>query len=85
MKSSERQIQVNGRECTLTRMEFDVYQWMRLHRGNVVSRASPLRNVWGLAMEADTRTVDMCVRRLRTKVGAGAIRTIYGKGYVWTL
>ena len=85
MKSSGRQIQVNGRECTLTRMEYDVYQWMRLHRGDVVSRASLLRNVWGFPMEADTRTVDMCVRRLRTKVGAGVIRTIYGKGYVWTL
>lgn len=85
MKASDRRIQINGRDCTLTRMEYDVYQWMQQHRGNVVSRASLLRNVWGYPGEADTRTVDMCIRRLRTKVGAGAIQTIYGKGYIWKL
>ena len=85
MKSSDRRIQINGRDCTLTRMEYDVYQWMRQHRGIVVTRASLLRNVWGYPGQADTRTVDMCVRRLRTKVGAGAIQTIYGKGYIWKL
>ena len=85
MKNQDRQIQVNGRECSLTRTEYDVFQWMLRHQGNVVSRDALLRNVWGFPEEADTRSVDMCIRRLRAKIGFGAIRTIYGKGYVLTV
>ena len=55
---------------------------MRLHRGSLVSRDALLKNVWGFPVGADTRSVDMCVRRLRAKIGGGAIRTIYGKGYI---
>ena len=84
MKSSDRRIQINGRDCTLTRMEYDVYQWMQQHRGNVVSRDALLKNVWGFRSEADTRSVDMCIRRLRTKIGSEKIVTVYGKGYVLT-
>ena len=84
MKEEKRKIQVNGQPCCLTPMEYDVYEWMRGHRGDVVSREALLRNVWGFPAEADTRSVDMCIRRLRAKIGFGAIRTIYGKGYVLT-
>ena len=41
-----------------------------------------LKNVWGFPTEADTRSVDMCIRRLRVKIGSGVIRTIYGRGYI---
>ncbi len=82
MNASERRIEINGKNCRLTRTEYELYEWMRLHRGAVVSRDALLRNVWGFPVEADTRSVDMCIRRLRAKIGFGAIRTIYGKGYV---
>lgn len=85
MKPYERKILVNGKNCELTRTEYDLYQWMHLHQGKIVSRDALLKNVWGFAGEADTRSVDMCVRRLRAKIGFGAIRTIYGKGYVLTV
>ena len=82
MKSSERWIQVDGKSCRLTRTEWDLYQWLQNHAGKVVSRDSLLRNVWGFAEMADTRSVDMCVRRLRAKIGDTAIRTVYGEGYL---
>ncbi len=82
MKAGGKEIRIEGRSCRLTRTEYDLYRWLRLHRGAVVSRDALLRNVWGFPAEADTRSVDMCVRRLRTKIGSGAIRTVYGKGYV---
>ena len=85
MKEAGRQIQVNGKDCSLTRTEYELFQWMRLYRGNVVSRDALLRNVWGFPAEADTRSVDMCVRRLRAKIGSGAIQTVYGKGYRLTV
>lgn len=81
-RKEEREVRVNGRKCLLTRTEYDVYRWLWRHRGAVVSRGSLLRNVWGFPAETDTRSVDMCIRRLRTKIGSGAIRTVYGKGYV---
>ncbi|MBQ9210704.1 MAG: winged helix-turn-helix transcriptional regulator [Clostridia bacterium] len=85
MKSEERQIRVNGKDCRLTRTEYELYECMRTQRGRVVSREALLRNVWGFPRGADTRSVDMCIRRLRAKIGFGAIQTIYGKGYVLTV
>ena len=84
MKTADHSIRINGKKCELTRTEFDLYQWMHLHRGSVVSRDALLKNVWGFRSEADTRSVDMCIRRLRTKIGSEMIRTVYGKGYVLT-
>ncbi len=84
MLNQKRNIRVNGRECRLTRTEYDLYEWMRTHRGTVVSRDALLRNVWGFSALGDTRSVDMCVRRLRAKIGAEKIRTVYGKGYEMT-
>ena len=78
-----RQIQIGGRNCELTRTEFELYQWMRLHQGMILSREALLKNVWGFLENADTRSVDMCVRRLRAKIGVGAIRTVYGRGYLF--
>lgn len=84
MKTRERMIRVNGKDLRLTRTEYDLYQWMRQHEGAVVSRDALLKNVWGFPVEADTRSVDMCVRRLRAKIGSGVIQTVYGKGYMMT-
>lgn len=82
MKTEERRILINGEPCRLTRTEYELYQWMRRNQGSVVSRDALLKYVWGFPAEADTRSVDMCVRRLRAKIGQGRIRTIYGKGYI---
>jgi len=81
-EAQRRQVRINGQDCSLTRMEYDLYQWMLRHQGAVVSRQALLQNVWGFASEADTRSVDMCVRRLRTKIGTETIHTVYGKGYL---
>ncbi len=85
MQPAGHSVQVNGKACQLTRTEFDLYQWMRRYRGKIVSRDVLLRNVWGFSSKAETRSVDMCVRRLRAKIGTDSIRTIYGKGYILTI
>lgn len=85
MKKEEKRILINGRECRLTRTEYEVYDWMRKRRGTVVSRESLLKNVWGFLSQGDTRSVDMCVRRLRAKIGPDSIRTVYGQGYLLTV
>ena len=85
MESKQRKgITVIGRDgtaCVLSSLEYDLYCRLRDHRGTVVSREALLRDVWGFRSMADTRTVDMCVLRLRRKIGPDRIRSVYGKGY----
>ena len=66
----------------LSPLEYDLLMWMETHRGDVVSREMLLKNVWGYKSLGETRTVDLCVRRLRKKIGADRIRTVHGKGYL---
>ena len=67
---------------TLSPLEYDLFMWMKGHQGDVITRESLLINVWGFKSLGETRTVDMCVRRLRRKIGADRIRTVYGEGYL---
>jgi len=52
----------------LTQKEFEVFTYLLLRRGNVVSREELLREVWGYEYTGDVRTVDVTIRRLREKV-----------------
>ena len=65
----------------LTPLELALYRAMSLCPGTVMTREELLKTVWGFRAMGDTRMVDMCVRRLRGKIGADRIQTIYGKGY----
>ncbi|MEU3855501.1 response regulator transcription factor [Streptomyces sp. NPDC029554] len=51
------------------------------HPGIVLDRQSLLRNVWDYGWDGDTRVVDLCVQRLRKKIGADRIETVRGFGY----
>jgi DNA-binding response OmpR family regulator len=47
----------------------------------VVSREELLTQVWGYAWTGGTRTVDVHIRRLRTKLGHELVSTVHGVGY----
>jgi DNA-binding response OmpR family regulator len=47
----------------------------------VVSRDRLLSEIWGMADDVETRTVDVHVRNLRRKIGAERIATVVGFGY----
>lgn len=84
MKSIRTQAQVYDQDqcVVLSPLEYSLFQWLKHHRGDVISREVLLKNVWGFQSNGDTRTVDMCVQRLRKKIGAGQILTVHGKGYL---
>ncbi len=76
----------DGSRETLTEMEAGVLRYLAQNSGRVVARGELLSRVWGVDPKAvETRTVDMCVARLREKLGDqssdGMIRTIRGVGY----
>jgi len=73
-----------GREVTLTRKEFDLLVDLLRNRGRVLTRERLLERVWGYDYPGETRTVDVHVRRLRSKLGEPAdawIETVVGVGY----
>ncbi|MEV0259957.1 response regulator transcription factor [Streptomyces sp. NPDC050617] len=51
------------------------------HPGIVLDRQALLRNVWDYGWDGDSRVVDLCVQRLRKKIGAERIETVRGFGY----
>ncbi len=72
---------INGRECCLTKQEFSLLQELASHSSEPVSREVILKNAWGFQLMGETRTVDVHVQRLRRKLGASAIETVYRYGY----
>lgn len=71
----------DGEEIELTYKEFDLLRLLIENKGNVMSRDRLLELVWGYEFEGNTRTVDMHIQRLRTKLGTEKIKTIYKVGY----
>ncbi|MEV0198901.1 two-component system response regulator CseB [Nonomuraea sp. NPDC050691] len=49
--------------------------------GIVLDRRTLLRNVWDYGWDGDSRVVDLCVQRLRKKIGPDRIETVRGFGY----
>ena len=73
---------LDGQAVVLTHQEYRLFALLVQHRGEIVPRAILLTQVFGYALEARTRTLDVHIRRLRKKLGEGPrIETIVGKGY----
>jgi DNA-binding response OmpR family regulator len=49
--------------------------------GAVCSRQELLAEVWGYSFDPGSNVVEVCVRRLRAKVGADVIETVRNVGY----
>lgn len=71
----------NGQFINLTKIEYDLLCCFIRNKGVILSRNRLLDLVWGADYEGDSRTVDTHIRRLRTKIGEGYIRTYRGIGY----
>ncbi|MCY3598561.1 MAG: response regulator transcription factor [Gemmatimonadetes bacterium] len=72
-----------GVEVDLTRLEYRLLEVLLERRGRVQTRRQLLQAVWDTNAAIETRTVDMHVARLRTKLGEAAslIETVRGIGY----
>jgi two-component system, OmpR family, phosphate regulon response regulator PhoB len=74
---------VHGQELSLTATEYKLLLTLVERRGRVQSRPQLLEIVWEAQPDIQTRTVDMHVQRLRTKLGdvGRLIETVRGFGY----
>jgi hypothetical protein len=79
-----RQVSLAGAELLLTYLEYELLVFLAEYAGRVFSRAELLRHVWGYDAAVGVRTVDVLVKRIRSKLGGGAevrIETVRGVGY----
>ncbi|MDQ0985764.1 two-component system response regulator CseB [Streptomyces sp. V2I9] len=70
-----------GEAVALTPTELRLLLEFAAAPGTVLDRRRLLREVWDYGWEGDTRVVDLCVLRLRKKIGGGRIETVRGFGY----
>jgi two-component system, OmpR family, copper resistance phosphate regulon response regulator CusR len=79
---ARRQAQVEDRVVDLSDREFRLLYHLVSHPGEVVSRERLLSEVWGYSFDPGSNVVDVCVRRLRKKLGcADTIETVRNAGY----
>jgi len=76
-------IAVDGAPVRLTRREFELLRYLVQNKNRVVSRDRLLERVWGYERFVETRSVDVHVGRLRTKLRTAGrqIETVIGLGY----
>jgi DNA-binding response OmpR family regulator len=79
---------IKGRALDLTFKEFELMKYLAQHPGRVFTRAQLLQEIWGYDYFGGTRTVDVHIRRLRSKLGPefeSVIGTVRNVGYRFTL
>lgn len=75
---------VDGQSMNLTYKEFELLKYLAQHPGRVFTRDQLLHEVWGYDYYGGTRTIDVHVRRLRSKLGPDhewLIATVRNVGY----
>jgi DNA-binding response OmpR family regulator len=77
----KREARMGGRPVGLTSREFALLEAFLRHPGQVLSQPQLLDLVWGYDFEPGSNVVEVYVRRLRRKLGAGVIETVRGGGY----
>jgi two-component system, OmpR family, phosphate regulon response regulator PhoB len=74
---------IDDKEVELTALELKLLVMLHERKNRVQTRETLLEDVWGMAADITTRTVDTHVKRLREKLGPAAdyIETVRGAGY----
>jgi len=83
MDKTRHTVTAGGREVALTLKEYNLLKLLMEKPMQVFSRDELLASVWGEEHSGETRTVDVHIGTLRTKLGeyGGAIQTVRGVGY----
>ena len=81
-----REVKWNGRTVDLTTREFNLIEYLMRSPGRVFTRTQILEHVWGYDFDPSTNVVDVCIQRIRKKIGEGddgssPIESVRGVGY----
>lgn len=77
---------VDGQPVPMPLKEFDLLEYLMRNAGRVLTRGQLIDRIWGADYVGDTKTLDVHVKRLRTKIEAEPSRptqlvTVRGLGY----
>jgi two-component system response regulator RegX3 len=80
------QVTINGEVVALPLKEFELLEFLMRNAGRVLTRSQLIDRVWGGDYYGDTKTLDVHIKRLRSKIEADPanpvlIQTIRGLGY----
>jgi two-component system, OmpR family, response regulator len=81
-----REVHWHGTAVDLTGREFNLIEYLMRSPGRVFTRTQILEHVWGYDFDPSTNVVDVCIQRIRKKIGAAAdgaspIESVRGVGY----
>ncbi|HID55538.1 TPA: response regulator transcription factor [Candidatus Poribacteria bacterium] len=81
---SRYEVLVKGRQVVLTLKEYELLKFLATHPGRVFTREFLLSEIWGYDYYGGTRTVDVHIGRVRSKLDVEnpVIRTVRGVGYM---
>jgi DNA-binding response OmpR family regulator len=71
----------------LSQREFSLLAFLMRSPGHIYSRKQILKHVWDITFDPETNVVDVCVRRIKSKLGrnnsesASPIESVRGVGY----
>jgi len=80
------QVHVGGEPIDFAYLEYALFAFLVTHPDRAYSREVLLRRVWGTDYYGGLRTVDVHVRRIRSKIGgelSDRIETVRNVGYLW--
>ena len=83
MDENKHIVTVDGKPVLLTLKEYELLKLLLENPGRVFTRDNILQSVWGIDFSGETRTVDVHIGTLRTKLekAGGHIQTVRGVGY----
>lgn len=81
LDTERREATLDGESLILTAQEFALLRALMLSPDAALTREELLRTAWGYQGMGETRTVDVHIQRLRRKLGASCIETVYKHGY----
>ena len=86
LDAERHEVTLRGERVNLPLKEFEVLELLMLNAGRVVTRESLIDQVWGPDYVGDTKTLDVHVKRLRSKLEddpslPGRLVTVRGVGY----
>ena len=89
MDIERHEVSVSGRAVRLALKEFELLELLLRNAGRVMTRAQLIDRVWGSDYVGDTKTLDVHVKRLRSKIEPDPTRpvklvTVRGLGYKFT-
>ena len=78
---ARREVRRGDAHIDLSAKEFALLETLMRRPGEVLSRIELVEHAWDIAYELRSNVVDVYMRRLRRKLGDGAIETVRGAGY----